>query len=123
MDLEDDILGNNDIKDVSWLCHLSESELDFLMSLKMLVIQRAKVIGCEELAEKFDLKTLRALGLVLMEHLKGKVDDSCHPPDLTKFAESFDKSYLLKCDLKNVMSIEEMKSFLCSDSKKRSAKS
>lgn len=40
---------------------------DFLMSLKMLVIQRAKVIRCEELAEKFDLKMLRALGMFYNE--------------------------------------------------------
>lgn len=36
---------------------------DFLISIKMLVLQRAKVIGHEDLAEKFDLKTLRAIGI------------------------------------------------------------
>lgn len=40
---------------------------DFLMSLKMLVIQRAKVIRHEELAEQFDVKMLRALGMLYYE--------------------------------------------------------
>ena len=35
---------------------------DLLISIKMLVLQRAKAIGHENLAEKFDLKTLRAIG-------------------------------------------------------------
>lgn len=34
-----------------------------LISIKMLVLQRAKMIGHEALAEKFDLKTLRAIGI------------------------------------------------------------
>jgi len=36
---------------------------DMLISLKMLVLQRAKVIGHESLAKKFDLKMLRAMGM------------------------------------------------------------
>lgn len=36
---------------------------DMLISLKSLVLQRAKVIGHEGLAQKFDLKMLRALGM------------------------------------------------------------
>ena len=35
-----------------------------LINLKRLAIQRSKVIGHEELADKFDLKTLRCLGAV-----------------------------------------------------------
>lgn len=38
---------------------------DMLISLKMMVLQRVKVIGCYELSEKFDLKILRALGMPL----------------------------------------------------------
>lgn len=34
-----------------------------LVSLKLLIIQRAKTIGCDELAYKFDLKMLRAIGM------------------------------------------------------------
>lgn len=36
---------------------------DMLISIKTLVLQRAKAIGHEDLAEKFDLKTLRAIGI------------------------------------------------------------
>ena len=36
---------------------------DMLISLKMLILQRAKVIGHESLAKKFDLKMLRAMGM------------------------------------------------------------
>jgi hypothetical protein len=34
-----------------------------LISLKMLLLQRAKIIGHGNLAENFDLKMLRALGI------------------------------------------------------------
>ncbi|KAK4783045.1 hypothetical protein SAY86_007419 [Trapa natans] len=112
MDVKEDILGNNCIEDVSWLCQLSESELDFLMSLKALVIQRAKVIRCEELVNNFDLKTLRALGAVLMENLKAKVKDSFDRSDSTKYCESLDKSNLLKVDIENVLNMEQIESFL-----------
>lgn len=37
---------------------------DMLISIKMLVLQRAKVIGHTDLAKKFDLKTLRAIGML-----------------------------------------------------------
>ena len=37
---------------------------DLLISIKMLVLQRAKAIGHENLAEKFDLRTLRAIGML-----------------------------------------------------------
>lgn len=38
---------------------------DFLISLKKLAIQRANISGHKELAEIFDLKTVRALGMSL----------------------------------------------------------
>ncbi|RVW91667.1 hypothetical protein CK203_024252 [Vitis vinifera] len=58
------VLGSNRLEDVNWLCSLYDSELDMLISLKMMVLRRAKVIGHEDLAEKFDLKLLRALGML-----------------------------------------------------------
>ncbi|GKV44282.1 hypothetical protein SLEP1_g51476 [Rubroshorea leprosula] len=67
MDEKESIFGNNSIEDVSWLCSLSESALDMFLSLKMLVIQRVRVIVHDELAENFDLKMLRALGFILMD--------------------------------------------------------
>lgn len=48
--------------------HAQEFLQDFLMSLKMLVIRRTKVIRHEELAEKFDLKMLHALGMSYFKH-------------------------------------------------------
>ena len=36
---------------------------DMLISLNLLIIQRAKMIGFDELANKFDLKMLRAIGM------------------------------------------------------------
>ncbi|GAB4845692.1 hypothetical protein Ancab_039095 [Ancistrocladus abbreviatus] len=67
MDTEELTGDNNRPEDVRWLYSLSESELDMLLSLKELALQRAKVIGHEDLAEKFDLKMLRGLGSILYE--------------------------------------------------------
>ncbi|XP_044509466.1 uncharacterized protein LOC123228218 [Mangifera indica] len=69
MDLNDikEVLNKNRIEDASWLCSLSESELlEMLICLKLLVLQRAKIVGHEELADKFDLKMLRALGMFIL---------------------------------------------------------
>ncbi|KMS96829.1 hypothetical protein BVRB_8g199070 [Beta vulgaris subsp. vulgaris] len=56
------IIGDSHPKDVRWLCSLSESELDMLISLKKLALQRARAVEHESLAHGFDLKMLRALG-------------------------------------------------------------
>ncbi|KAL5820546.1 hypothetical protein ACOSQ3_022428 [Xanthoceras sorbifolium] len=117
-----ELLGKNRIEDVSWLCSLSESELDMLISLKLLVLQRAKIIGHEDLANKFDLKMLRALGLIVMENIKGKVKDLSLIPALAEPA-LMDCCSLLKCNSKDIMSIEELKACLDIASRKRPAKS
>ncbi|GLT59950.1 hypothetical protein SLA2020_327430 [Shorea laevis] len=122
MDEKESILGNNSIEDVSWLCSLSESELDMLISLKMLAIQRAKVIGHYELAEKFDLKMLRALGFVLTEYVKENVKDLSLIPGLTESGAFMDGCNLLNSKLHNIMSIEELKTFIVMDSRKRPSK-
>ncbi|XP_042047431.1 uncharacterized protein LOC121793488 [Salvia splendens] len=70
-----DVLGNNDIDDVRWLCSLTESELDLLIGLKNLVNMRANKIGHEDLAKKFDLHMLRTFSFIFMEHLKGQQKD------------------------------------------------
>uniref|UniRef100_A0A803LRI8 Pentatricopeptide repeat-containing protein n=1 Tax=Chenopodium quinoa TaxID=63459 RepID=A0A803LRI8_CHEQI len=62
-------IGNNHPDDVKWLCSLSESELDMLISLKKLALQRAQAVGHESLAQKFDLKMLRALGNFIITQL------------------------------------------------------
>ncbi|KAJ8426567.1 hypothetical protein Cgig2_010626 [Carnegiea gigantea] len=56
-------IGNNRSEDVKWLCSLSESELDILISLKKLVLRLAEVVGHESLARAFDVKVLRAIGI------------------------------------------------------------
>ncbi|KAJ7942847.1 Gamma-tubulin complex component protein, partial [Quillaja saponaria] len=115
----DEFLGETKLEDVRWLCSLSESELDFLICLKMLVIQRSKVIGHAELANKFDLKTLRAMGLVLIEYVKLQVKDlSPTPDDLAKSPSFLDACNLLKCapkNPKNSMSIKEVEANIGAD--------
>ncbi|CAK9147298.1 unnamed protein product [Ilex paraguariensis] len=124
MDKGYDILGNNSIEDVRWLCSLSESELDFLISLKMLVIQRAKKIGQEALANKFDLRMLRALGFILMEHFSVQVKDVSVIPCLAESSAFLAGCNLLKHNLDDSfsnMSIEDLKALVGSDQRKRIA--
>nr|XP_023885000.1 uncharacterized protein LOC111997162 isoform X2 [Quercus suber] len=95
MDEVEEILGRNRPED------------DMLISLKMLVLQRAKVIGHESLAKKFDLKMLRAMGFILMEYLKGKVKDLSLVSG--ENAEFMDCCNLLKFSVEEIMSNEEIK--------------
>ncbi|XP_030968262.1 uncharacterized protein LOC115988789 [Quercus lobata] len=120
MDELEELLRRNRPEDVSWLCSLSASELDMLISLKMLVLQRAKVIGHESLAKKFDLKMLRAMGFILMEYLKGKVKDLSLVSG--ENAEFMDCCNLLKFSVEEIMSNEEIKACI-GRSKKSPAKS
>ncbi|KAK9223440.1 hypothetical protein WN944_011883 [Citrus x changshan-huyou] len=113
-----EILSKNRVEDVSWLCSLSESELDMLISLKLLVLQRAKVIGHEELANKFDLKALRALGFILMERLKEKFKDLSLFPGSAEPAKFIAGCNLLKCDNEDILTVEELKTCLHIDSKR-----
>ncbi|CAL5431257.1 unnamed protein product [Camellia sinensis] len=53
--------------------YLSQSLYDMLSSLKMLVLRRAKVIGHEALAKKFDLKMLRVLSGTFYEGAIGSM--------------------------------------------------
>ncbi|KAK4588922.1 hypothetical protein RGQ29_019787 [Quercus rubra] len=119
MDEVEEILGRNRPEDVTWLCSLSASELDMLISLKMLILQRAKVIGHESLAKKFDLKMLRAMGFILMEYLKGKVKDLSLVSG--ENAEFMDCCNLLKFSVEEIMSNEEIKACI-GRSKKSPAK-
>ncbi|CAN0899572.1 hypothetical protein LINGRAHAP2_LOCUS20351 [Linum grandiflorum] len=107
-----ELIENNRIDDVQWLCSLSESELDVLISLKKMVVRRAMAIGHEELAEKVGLKLLRALGLVVMEHFREKIKDLPPVPGLDKPARYIDCCNLLKSKLGDDLSIEELKSCL-----------
>ncbi|KAL6282842.1 hypothetical protein ACE6H2_013771 [Prunus campanulata] len=108
------ILGQNRLEDVSWLCSLSESDLDMLISLKSIVLQRARMIGHEELANNFDLKMLRALAFVLMECIRDKVKDLT----LVESAAFMESCNLLKYNLGDIMSLEEIRACIGIDSRK-----
>lgn len=113
--ITEEILKNNRIEDVQWLCSLSESELDIVISLKQLAMRRAKVIGHESLAAKFDLKMLRALSFILMEHLKGELKLSSAISELIKCPNLLDKCKLLGSKVDESfsnMSIEELCAYL-----------
>uniref|UniRef100_A0A8R7R966 Uncharacterized protein n=2 Tax=Triticum urartu TaxID=4572 RepID=A0A8R7R966_TRIUA len=75
-----------------WLAALSEPELDLLISLKMLAVKRAETAGRSHLADAFDLRTLRALGVVLLEDFKQRLreETSLNATGLDKLALSRD---------------------------------
>ncbi|XP_021896338.1 uncharacterized protein LOC110813482 [Carica papaya] len=115
-------LRKNRLEDVSWLCSLSEAELDFLISLKILVLQRAKIIGHDELAKKFDLRMLRALGFILMEHVRGKIKNLSVSPCFADSDSFMNDCNLLKSKIEDVLSIEEIKDLISTYSRKRPPK-
>ncbi|KAI5595393.1 hypothetical protein POPTR_003G149100v4 [Populus trichocarpa] len=122
MDNRGETLVDNSPEDIRWLCNLSESELDMLITLKSLILHRAKVLGHDELAKKFDSPTLRAVGLFLMEYLKGKVKDLSHVQGLTKLAAFSDCCNLLKGNPGDDSSIEELKASIDIDERRRPIK-
>uniref|UniRef100_A0A1J3GP46 Uncharacterized protein n=1 Tax=Noccaea caerulescens TaxID=107243 RepID=A0A1J3GP46_NOCCA len=104
-----EILKNNRTEDITWFCSLSESELDLLISLKKLAVQRAKISGQEEIAEKFDLKMLRALGLVLMDYFRKRVqDDTSLAASVVHQLRLSDECNLLKTHVDDTIDIEEI---------------
>ncbi|KAL9239944.1 hypothetical protein vseg_014215 [Gypsophila vaccaria] len=94
-------IGDNRPEDVRWLHSLSEAEIDLLMGLKDIALQRAKVIGHPSLADKFDLKMLRALSYILMQHVKGQVSD-LQLTGVDKLKEMLEGGNLLKLDLEGL---------------------
>ncbi|ESW12389.1 hypothetical protein PHAVU_008G108200 [Phaseolus vulgaris] len=100
------------IEDVAWLCSLSESEIDMLIGLKLLIIQRAKMIGCKKMADKFNLKMIRAIALVLMEHLKSQIKESSLISNTARSASSLDACNLLKCNNEVDVNIDELNTSL-----------
>ncbi|XP_027926825.1 uncharacterized protein LOC114183864 [Vigna unguiculata] len=101
------------IEDVAWLCSLQESEIDMLVGLKLLIIQRAKMIGCKKMADKFNLKMIRAIALVLMEHLKSQIKESSLISNTS--ASVLDACNLLKCNNEVNANIEELNTSLGAD--------
>ncbi|BAT84182.1 hypothetical protein LR48_Vigan03g097700 [Vigna angularis] len=103
------------IEDVAWLCSLQESEIDMLVGLKLLIIQRAKMIGCKQMADKFNLKMIRAIALVLMEHLKSQIKESSVISNAVRSASILDACNLLKCSNEVNANIEELNTSLGAD--------
>ncbi|CAA0344084.1 hypothetical protein AtNW77_Chr1g0082691 [Arabidopsis thaliana] len=117
------ILKNNSTDDLTWFCSLSESELDLLISLKKLAIQRAKISGHQELADKFDLKLLRSLGLVLMEHARKRVqNDTSLAPSVVHQLRLLDNCNLLKTHVDDAVDIEEILTQICDNKSKKKAR-
>ncbi|XP_014492996.1 uncharacterized protein LOC106755368 [Vigna radiata var. radiata] len=106
------------IEDVAWLCSLQESEIDMLVGLKLLIIQRAKMIGCKQMADKFNLKMIRAIALVLMEHLKSQIKESSVISNAVRSASILDACNLLKCSNEVNANIEELNTSLGADIQK-----
>ncbi|KAF9686008.1 hypothetical protein SADUNF_Sadunf03G0113800 [Salix dunnii] len=118
MDSRGEALVDDSPEDIRWLCNLSESELDMLIRLKALILHRANVLGHDELAKKFDLLTLRAVGLFLMDYLKGKVKDLSNVQGLSKLAEFPDWCNLLRGNPGDDSSVEELKASIVIDERK-----
>ncbi|XP_025618587.1 uncharacterized protein [Arachis hypogaea] len=78
-----------EVESLIWLCSLSELEIDMLISLKLLIFQRAKTVGYADLAKKFNLKIIRAI-------------------DTDKSAPFLDACKLLKCYKEGTTTIEEL---------------
>ncbi|XP_052109572.1 uncharacterized protein LOC107495080 isoform X1 [Arachis duranensis] len=81
---------------------------DMLISLKLLIFQRAKTVGYADLAKKFNLKIIRAIAVVLMEHLKEELKDLLLVADTDKSASFLDACKLLKCYKEGTTTIEEL---------------
>ncbi|VVA95921.1 unnamed protein product [Arabis nemorensis] len=118
-----EILKNNSTEDITWFCSLSESELDLLTSIKKLAIQRARISGYEELAEKFDLKNLLALGLVVMDYVKKKVqDDTSLTASVVHQVRFLDNCNLLKTNVDDSIDIEEILIEICNKKSRRKSR-
>ncbi|KAI9094823.1 hypothetical protein K1719_026629 [Acacia pycnantha] len=81
---------------------------DMLVNLKLCIIHRAEMIGHEELVKKFNLKVLRAIAFVSMEHLKEEVKNSSLTLDTMNLAALLDTSNLLRCDHEGIASVEDL---------------
>ncbi|XP_058747590.1 uncharacterized protein LOC131626065 isoform X2 [Vicia villosa] len=71
-------------------------------------LKRAERIGCKNLADRFDLKTIRAIAFVLMENLKTEVKDTSLVPDSVKSTAFLDACNILKGSNEVSATIEEL---------------
>ncbi|XP_047317457.1 uncharacterized protein LOC124920916 isoform X2 [Impatiens glandulifera] len=103
---KEDILLENRLQDVQWLCSLSESELDMLISLKTLLLKRADVIGHPDLASKCNIKMLRVL-------------DSSLIPALDKYLDTSNLSKSILDQQFEDLSIHDLRKYIDSSKRKR----
>ncbi|XP_062116805.1 uncharacterized protein LOC133830759 isoform X2 [Humulus lupulus] len=94
---------------------------DMIISLKMLVLQCAKLFGQDQITQKFDLKMLRALGLIMMEYVKEKVKEKSLVAGLGESVAFLDSCNLLKCDVENILDSEEVLNCIAAKLRKRHA--
>ncbi|XP_047317456.1 uncharacterized protein LOC124920916 isoform X1 [Impatiens glandulifera] len=116
---KEDILLENRLQDVQWLCSLSESELDMLISLKTLLLKRADVIGHPDLASKCNIKMLRVLAFILMEHLRDNLADSSLIPALDKYLDTSNLSKSILDQQFEDLSIHDLRKYIDSSKRKR----
>ncbi|CAK8564308.1 unnamed protein product [Lathyrus sativus] len=107
----DKINNETRLQDIDWICSLSESQIDFMVSLKLLITKRAERIGCKNLADRFDLKTIRAIAFVLMENLKTEVKET----SFVKSVAFLDACNILKCSNEVSATIEELSKVVGAD--------
>ncbi|MFS7952567.1 hypothetical protein Hanom_Chr07g00608411 [Helianthus anomalus] len=126
------MLGKNRTEDIRWLCSLSNSELDILISLRKMATRRqssilkkkgarkASVIKHKSFSKKFDLKMLRDLSFVLMQVVKERLVDVTQMAGL-----HVDNSNLAKYEISEEfreMGVEELMAYIHPDKKKRISK-
>ncbi|KAJ0666947.1 hypothetical protein HanPI659440_Chr17g0672401 [Helianthus annuus] len=120
-------LGKNRIEDIRWLCALSNSELNILISLRKMPTRRqssilkkkgarkASVIKHKSLSKKFDLKMLKDLSFVLMQGVKERLVDV---PQMARL-------HLAKYEISEEvweMGVEELMAYIHPDKRKRISK-
>ncbi|XP_023733551.1 uncharacterized protein LOC111881389 [Lactuca sativa] len=115
-----EMLGDNRIEDVRWLCSLLESDLDILVKLKEMVIQRASFIRHESLANNFDLKKLIDLSFLLMQVQKQQL---CEIPQMKESAHGcVERLNVARHEISEEfreMGAEELMAYISSDRQKK----
>ncbi|KAK9053800.1 hypothetical protein SSX86_024874 [Deinandra increscens subsp. villosa] len=121
---KDVMLGNERIEDVRWLCSLSNSELDLVISLKKMATQRNSVIlkktSHKFLSKNLNLKMLRDLTFVIMQVVKERLDGVT-----PVVASGIDRSNVIKHEISDEfrdMGVEELMAYILPDKKKRISK-
>ncbi|KAE9455885.1 hypothetical protein C3L33_12213, partial [Rhododendron williamsianum] len=122
---KEDLLRDCRIEDVRWLCSLSESELLLWPSTYYCLLSlmtHSKLFCILRIICLF--KILPMTGFILMEHLKGQLKDVSIIPGLAESSSFLDGCNILNSKLSDTfstMDIEELRSFVGTDQRKRLA--